>query len=141
MEVSDIKKLLSDILEAKSKYEEAKQVSTDLYKKYQGLQFKMLDVLEAEDMKKFPGGEYNVSVSFRSKVKLSPIAEEKEQFFNWLKSKGVFYEYATVNPQSLNKLYKTELDLAFANQHYNFSIPGVSEPELQKVLSIRKASK
>ena len=58
----------------------------------------------------------------------TPIA--KSLFFEWLREKGIFDKYATVNSRSLQSLFKAEWEQAKKIGNLNFSLPGIEAPKL-----------
>ena len=56
------------------------------------------------------------------------ILSEGDQFFAYLKDRGLFDSVITVNSQTLNKLYRTELEAAFGRGEIDFQFPGIEPP-------------
>ena len=64
--------------------------------------------------------------------------EQKEAFFEYLKSRDLFWAYASVNSQALNAFYKAEFDAAMQDGDLDFSIPGIDEPDIVETIQMRK---
>lgn len=62
----------------------------------------------------------------------------KKAFFDWLKQKKVFEEVVTVHSQTLNSLYKAEMQAAIDAGQTDFSIPGIEEPKYVETLALRR---
>lgn len=62
--------------------------------------------------------------------------EDKCKFFKWLQEKEIFFQYATVNSQSLNSLLKQEFETATENGK-ELSIPGIEAPTEYTQMRIR----
>lgn len=82
-------------------------------------------------------GHY-VLLGERTSVKTPKNNAERELFFEYLKEKGVYEDLRTVNSQSLNAFYKSELELALGRGELDFSIPGITEVLVVPKLSLRK---
>ena len=74
-------------------------------------------------------------------VRIPQDSVEKAKFFKWLKEKhGAegFLAYATVNSQSLNKLYNEEFAACPEEDRADFSIDGVGSPTERVSLRVTK---
>lgn len=80
-----------------------------------------------------------VSVSKRLAVRC-PQGADKEKFFEYLKTKGIFEDIATVHSATLNAYYKGEMEAARSQGQdiANFQIPGVGAPTYFETLNMRK---
>lgn len=60
-------------------------------------------------------------------LKVPQTPEDKEKLFSWMREKGIFEHYATVNSNSLKALYKTEKELAIkeGQDPVLFTLPGL----------------
>jgi hypothetical protein len=70
-----------------------------------------------------------------------PQGEAKQDFFNFLRERGVFESMATVNHQTLNAYYKEQWELAKQGDPMaalNFSLPGIGEPKSFETIRFRK---
>jgi hypothetical protein len=104
------------------------------------LDSQILEHLTKLDMTSFKSKHGTVVRSNRYSVQTPKTIEEKKEFFRWLNEKGpeVYWSYATVNSQSLNALYKAELEVAKEEGNLEFKIPGIGEPTATPILSRRK---
>lgn len=75
----------------------------------------------------------NIEIRKRKSVRTPKTPEEKKAFFEWLQAKGIFWDYATVNSNSLNSLVKTEVE---ANP--GIPIPGIGEMNEFQYVVLRK---
>jgi len=65
-------------------------------------------------------------------------SEEKQALFEFLQSKGIFLEIASVNSQTLNSFYKSLAAEAEEQGNYDFKMPGVGEPTTYTSLKLRR---
>lgn len=80
-----------------------------------------------------------VSLIEKWNYKMPADASDKKRFFEFLKEKGVFDHYATVNYQSLNSFCRQEREIAEQEgRALEFTIPGVGEPTLYETITFRK---
>ena len=75
-------------------------------------------------------------------MNLPATPEDKENFFSYLKEKGLFESLITVNSNTLNSFYMREWETVKEHgdpeEAMNFKIPGIQEPKLHEVISFRK---
>jgi hypothetical protein len=128
--VQELDKLMEQLFDAKV---EAKRIEAQLSeqnKEIGSLRAKITSALKElgrEDYKT-PVGTFRLQTKWR--VGLPQTAEDKAAFFSWLRDKGIFDQYATVNSNSLNSLYMREWEAAKERgEGMEFSIPGVPLPK------------
>jgi len=86
-----------------------------------------LKELGREDYKAAAG---SVKLKTIWRVSLPQSDEDKQKLFDWLKERGIFNKYATVNSNSLNSLYMAEWeDAKMRGEGMEFEIPGVPQPK------------
>lgn len=64
--------------------------------------------------------------------------ENRKAFFDWLRQKKIFEDVVTVHSQTLNSLYKAEMQAAIDAGQTDFAIPGVEEPKYVETLAMRR---
>ena len=123
--------------ELREQYEEKKKESNAAYAEAEKAKSTLVEMLESAGKEKYHvKGVANVLVYEKPKVRTPKDPEAKKAFFDWLAGKGVdIYSMATVNHNTLNSFVKQEME---ENPEEAFSIPGLEEPESEKVLSLRK---
>ncbi len=124
---ADIEKLEAELLEPKRA-------------RLKELEGKILAQLEAQELSSYKCKHGQVIRTKRFTVATPKSIEEKVAFFDWLATKGdeVRWQYTTVNSQSLNSLYKAEMEVAKEEGNFEFKIPGIGEPTFVATLSRRK---
>ena len=104
-------------------------IKTDLRKEELRLTIIMeslLPMLKDVDMKSFEVPDFGkVVVDTKISVKVPKDPEKKQEFFNYLKEKGVFEPMATIHSATLNSFYNAELEVAREEGHADFNIPGL----------------
>lgn len=68
----------------------------------------------------------------------TPKGEAKDEFFSYLKERGVFEDLVSVNSQTLNAWYKQEMEVARETGNFDFQIPGIGEPTAYEQVMLRK---
>ena len=74
-------------------------------------------------------------------VKTPKTPEQKQQLFGWIKeNKGadVLRNMLSINSNTLNSFYKSELEVAKEEGNVDFSLPGLETPEVYYKLGMRK---
>lgn len=137
--IKDIKLLCMEILDRRTKQEEADNISSRLGKECKELEDKLILALESESMKGFVLEEMGKSFGIRETMQLAtPKGDDKELFFEYLKSIGHFDALATVHAKTLASWYNQENEMALARGEPFAAIPGLELPTKRKSIYIRK---
>jgi hypothetical protein len=102
---------------------------------------KIIYVMKESGKTSYQIGGKKLILSQRATVPTPKTREEKEAFFNYLMSthgEDVYWNYLSVNSQSLNSFYKAEREAAVEKQDMDFKIPGIGEESIMSTLSVRK---
>ena len=121
MELTEFKEKCMEMFEQKNRVEiykvklKAQTAILEQQKRF------IMDKLEEFDLKKFDTGQGVVTrvEKFNAKV------IDKHKLWDYLFERGILTEVATFNADSVNKFYKTEMEIAIENKDSNFEIPGV----------------
>lgn len=99
---------------------------------------KILAMLELMELDNFRAHGLLFYKENRSSVTTPKTPEEKQKLFDFLHEKGIFLEFASVNSQTLNSLYKSLAEEAAEKGNYDFEIPGVGKPTSFTTLKVKK---
>lgn len=134
----DLKGLTKEVADLKKEIETA-EVSLKIKKEklltLSNMILRTLDLLELENIRAHGLLFYRET---KSSVQTPKTPEDKEKLFEFLRKKGIFLEFASVNSQSLNSLYKSLSEEAAKNGNYDFKLPGVGEATMYTSLKLRK---
>ena len=83
------------------------------------------EMLTEDGQTNFTCEEGTVYLSFISQVSMPKTSESKEQFYNFLKEKGLYDDMVSVNSQKLNGFYRKEKEAAETAGALFFSMPGI----------------
>ena len=137
--VNELEELCSAIRDSRAECDRIKAESKNANEKLDGLEKKLMGCLTALGKDSYKSDVGNFSINHRTSVRV-PQGDDRVVFFEWLKEKGYYDSYVTVNSQSLNSLYRQEFDRAKEEGSLDsFSIPGIGEPTINEILSFRKA--
>lgn len=146
-------KLAHELNEAEARYDEAKEVSTDLYNKARDCEQRLVEALNQAGKRKYVvEGIGTYFFEERYSVKTPKTIEEKKAFAEYLKEKGgevYFWDKFSVNSNSLQAIYKGDhkeylekcKKEGTPEKAALFAIPGLEAPTLTinlKMLSERK---
>lgn len=98
----------------------------------------MLEMLNQSGLKNFKSPVGTVSISHRTSVKTPKTEEDRQAFFEYLKSKGLYDTMISVNSATLNSFYKAEFEEAKERGDDDFEIPGIKEVTIDQNLSFRR---
>lgn len=99
----------------------------------------ILEALQDNGLQNYRSPHGLVSVTSKTSVRLPQTPEDKEAFYNYLKSRGIFDTMISVNSMTLNSWYKAEFANAIAEGNEDFKIAGLNEVTITPQLSLRKA--
>jgi hypothetical protein len=132
--------LVAAYVRARSKYDRAKTLSNAREKKKYEAEMRLVEALRANGKKSYSVTGLGL-VSRREKFSVRvPTGDAKRAFFEYLQKRGedVFYTLATVNYQSLNSFYVSEMEAAEAKGVFPFVLPGIEEPVSNEGITFRK---
>ena len=138
--VAELDGLVKQIFDKRVEIEAADLVSTGLNKELLALKAKAVLYLKDLGRENFSSPHGTVSINQKWRVNLPSTDGDKAALFEWLRERGIFDKYATVNSNSLNSLYMAEWEAAKqAGEGMTFAMPGIGEARLFEDLGIRKA--
>jgi hypothetical protein len=80
-----------------------------------------------------------VGITNKWRVNLPQTDADKAKLFDWMRERGIYERYVTVNSNSLNSLFLEEWDAAKKRgEGMEFRLPGVPEPKLFERLTVTK---
>lgn len=105
------------------------------------IEAKLVMFLKALKRKNYTHPRGTVGIKPQWRVGMPQTDADKAALFGWLRERGVFDRYATVNAQSLNSLWNAEREAAIKEDPMaavTFNLPGLPAPKLYEGLSKRK---
>jgi len=110
--------------------------------KFEALKGDVLKAMEALELDKqhLPG----LGTVYRQKnfsVETPKTIESKEALFKWIsdnKGRDVLRSMISINSQTLNSFYKSELEVAKETGNIDFALPGIEAPKLYWTIGMRK---
>jgi hypothetical protein len=114
------------------------QEKKTLNEKKSELEWKIMDHLEDAGLNKFDSAHGVFSFRYEESVKVPNTPEEREAFFRYLKEVGDYDEMITVNSRKLNSWFKAQREEHL--EEGEFKVPGLGEPSVYRVPSLRKSN-
>ena len=134
----DLAELIKLAAELKEDLSVKKAALGILQKSYDEVADKIQRTMELIGQTKFTAHGFTFYLHTESSVQTPKTTEEKEKFFMWLEEQGIFYEFASINSQSLNKLYRDKAEEAEKMGVLDYRIPGIGEPTTYVDLRMRR---
>ncbi len=134
----DLAEMLKSAAELKEEIGDKKAALGVLTKLYDDITDKILRTMELMGLDKVNAHGFTFYMHTESSVQTPKTTEDKEKLFMWLEEQGLFYEFASVNSQSLNKLYREKAEEAAKNGNLDFRIPGIGAPSTYQDLRMRR---
>jgi len=135
--VEELDRKQAEVFSARKKYEEADALSKGLYAEFKRLQEEHVSRLEGLGKTSYKTDAGLFSYSVVENVKLDP--EGKEEFWNFLRERGLFEQMISVNSNTLNSFAKEEFRAMEAAGELDPQIPGLVKMEPYFKPSMRKA--
>lgn len=132
MELSDVKDKINQAFKLREEYETAKKRAGELYAELQFLQGKIMGVLEEQEMDSLKTNLGTFSFRIQENFSLKRDQESRDQFFKFLKDKGVFEQIITVHARTLDAFAKSEAEAAEAEGNFDYLPPGLSKSHSYK---------
>lgn len=101
------------------------------------LEAQMIAAMEESGLSNFRSELGQVVLSNRFSVRLPQTPEDWDLFWAFTQKHGHYEALRTVNSQRLNAWYKAEMEAAKSRKEIDFEVPGLMEPTVQQVLSLR----
>lgn len=137
--VEELDALVEAIFEQKKEIENMEKELTMENVKLASLEAKATAWLDELGREKYQHARGTISVRESWRFNLPASDDDKQAFFSWLRERGIFDKYATVNSNSYNSLLLAEWDIAKEEgRGMEFKIPGVPEPKFFRKLATLK---
>lgn len=122
-ELDTILEKLGVLEEEKSQIEETLKAKN---KEISSVEVRISEVLKSLEREEYdsPHGKVFFKEIFNVKM---PEEERKEELWNWMREKGIYDRYATVNANSLKSLFRAERQVAIdsGEDPLTFALPGM----------------
>lgn len=130
--------MASELADLKETIENIEAEAAPHKKKFELIKSRMLDLMKELDRKSHKTSRVKLERREQWRVKMPESPEAKEEFFNFLKSRDLFEDYATVPSPALNSFFKDEMSQAKKDGNFDFKIPGIGEPTVSEFLVVKK---
>lgn len=122
---NEVREAFKELAELSANLKETGKIVKKLEERESELKRIITEWADRVDLEEIKLENIRVKRSNESSISLIKEREEKESFYEYLKSKDLFYDLLTVNSQTLNSWYKKEEEIALENGVLEFQIPGV----------------
>ncbi len=137
--IKALKDVCDQIIKKRNDQDEAEKIASRLGKERSELEVKLISMLEENSMKGFDFEDAGKRLGIRETFQLAtPKGEQKEVFFEYLKSIGHFDALATVHAKTLASWYNSENQAAIARGEPGAFIPGLELPTKRKSIAVTK---
>lgn len=136
MKTEDLDSLVEEMVDFRKQYEEQKDISNALHRKYKLTQDKLLNALEESNKPKYyVAGIGTVSLVNKMKVRMPQDPDRKKEFLEYMMGRDdVKFSLLNVPWQSLQAWYNTEMEA----HEGDFDCPGVEAPTLETTIRFTK---
>lgn len=135
--VRELDVLVEDLKGLELAKDAAAKVTTELNKKIAQVEGRIVHYLKDLDRDQYDSPHGKLTIRPKWRVNL-PKGQNKLEFFEYLRERGIFEEYATVNSNSLNALYMADWqDAQKRGEGMTFTMPGIDAPTLFESLDFK----
>jgi hypothetical protein len=134
--VEEFETLCRDLKDKRELYELKKREASDVNAQVEAIENKLAECLDESGKDSYKSEFGTVSLSFRTSYRV-PQGDGREEFFNYLKSRGDFDGLITVNSQTLNGWAKKEIEAAKERGEV-LEIPGLGQPSVTPMVRFSK---
>jgi len=117
----------------------ASRIKKEISEELEKVENIVMEMLVEAGLPNFTSPSGKVVLAYRTSVRTPKLPEHKEMFYAYLRERGLFDSMISVNSQTLNSLYKSELEAAKERGDADFSIPGLTEVSLTPQLRFSRA--
>lgn len=120
---------------------EAEKVVTAININIASIERRLVAYLKVLERKEYKHPRGTVRISPKWSVNMPQTDADKKALFDWLRSKGIYDKYATVNSSSLNSLWNAEREAAIKEDPtaaLTWNLPGLGTPKLFEALGKNK---
>lgn len=139
--VEQVEELARQIKEKRKEKEEKAEILSQCNSELDELEQLAVRMLKEIGKSSYKGEHGTLTKVVKWQVKQPETEADREQFFGWLKEKGIYDQVISVNSQKLLSIYTQEWDAVKASdplEALNFKIPGIKEATSYETLSFRK---
>lgn len=136
--VKELEDLCSLCFLKKEEIQQLEAQVSEIKSELEGLNEKVITYLTDLDKTNYDSAVGKISIKNIFSVSLPKTPEAKKEFFDYLKTKGIFEDLISVHSKTLNAFYKTELEIANQENKIDFKIPGLDEPFHKQSLSFKR---
>lgn len=137
--IEEFDRFLKDLFSQREKLDQIKDNLKSEQETLTKMEAKTLTYLKLLGRENYKSPLGSVGVMKRLSVTLPKTPEEKQAFFEYLKSKNLFDNMISVNSQTLNSWYKQEYEVAAEEKRLSdFKIPGIKEPTVFETIRVTK---
>lgn len=137
--LKDMDALIEEIAAKRNEIDAQAEIVKALNKQLDDLEIKCIGYLKELNRENYQSPVGTIYQIKKWRVSTPKTEADKEAFFAYLKERGLFNQYATVNSNSLNAYYASEFEAAKERGEFGFTIPGLSAPSLYETVGFRKA--
>lgn len=142
--LQEINELCAEIIAEKERKKEAETVASNHESRIKELETKLMLLFEENELTSYVSPSGRFTIAQKESVTTPKDAESKEKFFEYLKEKGIYWDFVTVNSQKLNGFYREEREEFMKRLEagevdgFDFNIPGIGEPSIFKYFHFTK---
>lgn len=140
MTVEEFDSLVGQIFQVRAEITELNAQASEKEKELFGLKVRAVAALKEFGRKNYQTPKGTITIRNTLQVSLPKTEQDKQLMFEWMKEKGIYEKFATVNYNSLKSLVKAhmeEIEATGGDPILDF-IPGVPAPTLFQDLTFTK---
>lgn len=133
-----IKELAVEAAKYKSQIETLEDQVSAIKALYNPILEKLQKALELLEITAMSAQGYKFTLKEETSAKIPKTIEQKKEFFAYLESIGMFYEFLGIQSATLQKLFKSQSEKALEAGVIDFQMPGIEKTTPYNVLKVKK---
>lgn len=133
-----IEELWEDLLSTRETITQIEEGLKALSEKKTQLEGQIVGLMKDAGISHLKGKNGSLGLTTRRSVAQPETMEQKMQFFDFLREKGIFEEMVSVNSRTLSSFVTAEIEAKEKEGVFGWVPPGLKEPNITQVLSVRK---
>lgn len=139
--VTDLDKLVVEYFVKQAEKKDKEAVVSAVNKEIAAIEIKLANYLKALNRTDYKHTAGTVRAVKKWRVNMPATDADKAALFDWMRERGIFDQYATVNANSLNSLYMAEWEKVkreSPEDALTFTLPGIGERKLFETIGKNK---
>lgn len=136
--IDELRDKARQVLKHRQLLDEMKSQMSEVQEQYEDAKIEFSQMLDRAGMERYDIDGSTISISERTSVRVPADESDRQAFFDYLRSQGIYERMITVNSRTLNSWYRGEEEAKARDGIFDFQVPGINQISTYRELTIRK---